>query len=350
MSEKIQDIYLSNNSAREQWRAFLEERGIKNFTKNETKLIEQTIGIFDDDKLVATGSFANNVIKYVAVCDAGIQNKGARFNKVITELENRLSQLSRFHHFVFTKPEYQNSFEHVGFRTLAATEFGVILEKGTPNIEDYLAKIPRFASGSKIASIVMNANPFTKGHRYLVEKAARENDYVYVFVVKQDASLFKTSERLKLVKEGTADIENVIVVSGGDYMVSFVSFPSYFIKDKEKVIKYQTLLDAKIFKEQIIKPLGITSRYLGSEPFSHTTNLYNKALQEELGTEINIVIVDRLEIDKEVVSATKVRKAIAKGKVSECLGNVPNTTATYIIANLKELQLRVEKGQRIDGN
>ncbi|MFT8824812.1 MAG: [citrate (pro-3S)-lyase] ligase [Liquorilactobacillus mali] len=351
MTERIQDIYLSNKSAKEEWMAFLKKRGIKNFAESETKLIEQTIGLFDEqDRLVATGSIANNVIKYVAVCDIGAHNKGARFNKIISEIESRLAQLNKFHYFVFTKPRYQTSFEYIGFKALAATEFGVILEKGTPNVDDYLDEIPRFDAGNKIASIVMNANPFTNGHRYLVEKAAKENDYVYVFVVKQDASLFKTAERLELVKEGTADLENVAVINGGDYMVSFVSFPAYFIKNTDKIIKYQTLLDARIFRTQIIKPLGITSRYLGNEPLSHTTDLYNEALQKELGAEIDVVIVDRLEVDKEVVSATKVREAIAEGDVNKCLKYIPSTTAAYITANLDRLQLRIKKGQRIDGN
>lgn len=299
--------------------------------------------------MIATGSLANNVIKYVAVCDLGAQSKGARFNKIISELESRLALLDRFHYFVFTKPEYQLSFEYVGFRTLAATEFGVILEKGTPNITEYLAKIPRFDNG-KVASIVMNANPFTNGHRYLVEKAAKENEHVYVFVVSQDSSLFKTSERFELVKKGTADLKNVTVVSGGDYMVSFVSFPSYFIKNADEIIKYQTMLDARIFKTQIIQPLRITSRYLGSEPLSHTTNLYNDALTQELSDKIDVVIVDRLQIDKEVVSATKVRRAIAENKINQCLEYIPKTTATYILENLEELQLRIKKGQKIDGN
>lgn len=344
MDEKIQDIYLTNKKMRKKWQAFLEERGIKNFAENEVNLIQQTIGIFNEqDELIATGSLAGNVIKYVAVCDAISETKGARFNKIISELENRLSQVECFHYFVYTKPMYQKSFEHVGFKLLAATSLGILMEKGTPNITDYIASIPHFPIKKRIASIVMNANPFTKGHRFLVEKAASENDYVYVFVVNQDASLFKTNERIELIKRGTADLKNVVVVNGGDYMVSYVSFASYFIKNTDQIIKYQTMLDAKIFKNNIIKPLGITSRYLGSEPFSHTTSLYNDALKKELGNDIQVIIVPRKKISGVTVSATKVREAIATGNFGEFTDYVPKTTADYIIQNMENIQLRIRE-------
>ena len=66
------------------------------------------------------------------------------------------------------------------------------------------------------------------GHRYLVETASKENDHVYVFVVSEDVSIFSFSERFKLVKAGVADLPNVIVVPGKEYMVSYATFPAYF--------------------------------------------------------------------------------------------------------------------------
>ncbi len=97
----------------------------------------------------------------------------------------------------------------------------------------------------------MNANPFTLGHRYLVEQAATENDLVYVFVVNTDLSLFSTAEREQLVRAGTSDLSNVIVVNGGDYMVSYATFPAYFLPSKDQAITYQTTLDARIFRDVI---------------------------------------------------------------------------------------------------
>ncbi len=92
-----------------------------------------------------------------------------------------------------------------------------------------LLKVPN-QQYQQIGAVVMNANPFTLGHRYLVEKAAKENDFVYVFVVSANTSLFSADERLQLVREGLSDLDNVVVVAGGDYMVSYATFPAYFCR------------------------------------------------------------------------------------------------------------------------
>lgn len=278
---------------------------------------------------------------------------GARFNQVVSALENRLAEQGCFHLFVFTKPKYQAAFEHVGFKTLAKTDYGLILEKGTPNIDSYRQGLKqRPATAKTVAAIVMNANPFTKGHRYLVEKAARENDWVYVFVVNQDVSLFTTKERTDLVREGTKDLTNVAVENGGDYMVSYLSFPAYFVKDQDQAIAYQTALDASLFKEQLAKPLGIQKRYVGTEPLSHTTALYNEALKNILPPEVLVEEVPRLKASgsDQVVSATEVRQKIKEEQVNDLAQLVPESTFDFIKENQKRLQERILKGQQINGN
>lgn len=350
MSDHIQDLHLRSKPQRRMWQNFLTERGIDVFNDTEIDVIDETIGLLDDhDQLVGTGSIAGDVIKYIAV-----QNEegasGSRFNMVVSELVSRLAQRGVFHILVFTKPKYTDSFEHVGFTKLADSDQGVLLEKGEPNIQTYLAEIPKVPAGKEIAGIVMNANPFTLGHRYLVETAARENDFVYVFVVNQDASLFKTSERVELVKAGTQDLENVIVVNGGSYMVSYATFPAYFISSPDAVVDYQTTLDARLFKNWIAKDLHIQTRYLGSEPYSHTTDLYNQALQRELPPEVQVKIIPRKELGSgDAISATSVRKAIEEDRISEIENRVPETTYQFIVNHKSELQDRIKKGKK-DGD
>lgn len=349
--EMIRDLYLTDPRVKAQWQAFLTERGIANFNLAETTGLEETIGLYDEsNQLVGTGSIAANVIKFVAVCDQGSEQKGARFNRVLSELTSRLAQRGQFHQFVFTKPEYITSFSHVGFNVLGLTETGAILEKGMPDINDYLATIPKFPQAHKIGSIVMNANPFTKGHHYLVAEAAKACDIVYVFVVNADVSLFTTAERTALVKAGTTDLKNVVVVSGQDYLVSFISFPAYFIKNADAVIKYQTQLDASIFKQQLVPALKITDRYLGSEPLSHTTAIYNDSLQAILSPEVKVHIIERLTDTHQVISATTVRQAIKAGNLEALVSLVPATTLAFIKEHLELLQLRIMKGQKINGN
>jgi len=353
MTNTVQDIHMSNVTQKKNWQAFLSKLGITKFNDQELDAIEQTIGIYDDEQLVATGSIAGNIIKYVGVCAIGETSKGARFNQLMTAIENRMALLERFHQFVYTKPLYVQSFEHVGFKLLADSSAGVLLEKGSPDVQNFLNAIPKALQGVQtIGSVVVNANPFTIGHQYLIEKAANENDLVYVFVVNQDVSLFRTAERFDLVKQGVKNFKNVIVVSGGDYIISYLTFPSYFITNTQQDINYQTTIDARIFKNIIAPALAIQRRYVGSEPLSHTTNLYNQTLVRELEPEIKLIIVPRIAQDNqtEIVSARKVRQAIAEYDFEAWSEIVPETTKKFINQHLAELQMRIRKGQKINGN
>ncbi|MDR2977486.1 MAG: [citrate (pro-3S)-lyase] ligase [Streptococcaceae bacterium] len=336
--EKIQDIFLGIPSICAQWQEFLLSKGLRPPSNLDT--IDKTVGIYDEANgdILGCGSIKDNVIQLVAVSDKDGQNS-ARFNAIITELSNRLAAAGRYHIFVFTKPEYSQSFQYLGFHELVQTEFAALLEKGKPNINDFLSNIPK-PVGKQIASIVMNANPFTLGHRALVEAAAAENDQVVVFVVASDGSLFKPGERLELVRQGLSDLSTVSVSSGADYMVSFATFPSYFIKDQAEITAYQTALDAQLFKKWIIPPLGITSRYLGEEPFSEATEIYNQSLKRELSDIIEVKIIPRKKADQEIISATAVRQAIKENNMSKIKSFVPATTYEFIKKNLNEIQTR----------
>ncbi len=346
-------LNLQDNQTFQDWQAFLTSLGITNFQTNELTTIDLTLGIYDDaGNLVATGSIAGNVLKYIGVCNKYTE-KGTYFNTIVSELMNQLAQQGVFHYFVFTKPEYAQSFEHVGFHQLAHTEFGALLETGDTNVTTYVQSIPKIPHQSQkaVAGIVMNANPFTLGHRYLVATAAKANDLVYVFVVNNDVSLFSTAVRLKLVQEGTKDLPNVQVVNGADYMVSYATFPAYFLPTPDAAIKYQTTLDARIFKHQIAPGLNIRKRYLGSEPLSRTTNIYNQTLTKELPPEIQVVVIPRLTgSSNHVITATQVRQAISAGQLAAIETSVPPTTFTFIKSNFQKLQQRIQKGMNIDGN
>jgi len=298
--------------------------------------ITSTIGIFDGEKLVATGSYFENVLKYLAI-DPDYQG-GNTFNKIVSDLINELAVQNVFHIFVFTKPQYKKSFKYLGFQVVAETEFSTLLETGDYSIDQYIAELPK-VTGKNISAIVMNANPFTLGHRYLVEQAAQASDFVYLFVVNQDASLFTTAERLELIKQGTSDLENVQVVSGGQYMVSFVTFPSYFIKSRADVATYQTQLDAEVFK-RVAKGLHITKRFVGSEPYSPTTEIYNQSLANVLPPEVSLEVLDRKAVSQDIISATKVRSAIQNNDLITVQKYVPETTFKYIKQNLPTLSLR----------
>ena len=58
----------------------------------------------------------------------------------------------------------------------------VFMEKDPNGFTCYLDHLAeKKTPQGRIAAIVMNANPFTLGHRYLVEQACKENDWLHRF-------------------------------------------------------------------------------------------------------------------------------------------------------------------------
>ena len=166
----------------------------------------------------------------------------------------------------------------------------------------------KFSPAEIRGAAVMNCNPFTLGHRYLIEEAAKQCDVLYVFVVSEEASEFSFEERLELVKKGCADLDNVFVAQTGPYLVSKASFPQYFIKDKMEVSRIKCELDLEIFSGIFAKELGISKRFFGSEPLSETTRKYNEAMKIYLPKKgIEAIEVERAEALGEPISASRVR-------------------------------------------
>ena len=128
----------------------------------------------------------------------------------------------------------------------------------------------------------MNCNPFTNGHLQLVTQAARDVDRLYLFVVEEDKSSFTFAERMKMVKEGTAHLSNVVVVPSGRFIISTLTFPQYFLKDYVKEKNFDVSGDVRTFCERIAPPLGIRVRFAGEEPFDPVTATYNRSMAELL--------------------------------------------------------------------
>ena len=181
-------------------------------------------------------------------------------------------------------------------------------------------------------AVVMNANPITNGHLHLIEETAKQSDYVYVFVLSEDRSEFNDEERMMLVKRATADMSNVIVLPTNDYMVSSATFPSYFLRDRaqESVARIQATVDATLFKERVAPILNIKHRLVGKEPYSRVTEIYNESMSEVFQDDLELEIIPRLEVEGEVISATKVRKALSEGHPESIKNLVPSTTYDYI--------------------
>ena len=187
--------------------------------------------------------------------------------------------------------------------------------------------------------VVMNCNPFTLGHRYLIEQAAKQVERLYVMVVREDCSLFAYTERKAMVERGVADIENVNVIDGSDYAISRATFPTYFLKRLDDAADTQMLLDLDLFRRHIAPALGATVRFVGTEPTDQLTRRYNQLMHEALK---DVRETDRLEKDGYAVSASRVRKAMEEGDMNTIRQLVPPTTLPYIIAHLATQALQAE--------
>lgn len=199
-------------------------------------------------------------------------------------------------------------------------------------ISEYTASILKeypLASDSMVCgSIVMNCNPFTKGHRYLIEYAAKQVDRLYIFVVKEDKSFFKYEDRFEMVKQGTTDIKNVVVVSSGKFIISSLTFPEYFMKDYVKEKNFDVSMDVETFCKYIAPPLNIKKRFAGEEPFDPVTLNYNENMRRILPRYgMDFCEIPRLALDeKRVINATEVRRLLKERNFDVIKEYVPDST------------------------
>lgn len=318
-------VSLLSGADRARARAFVEAQGLR-FEEGADDLV----GAFEGGELVACGARAGDVLKMIAI------SPEAQGGALLGEVVDALARLGRAagHQglFVFTRPEHAVSFEALHFRLLASQARVALLEHGG-RFEAWLeACRPRLRPGPAGAA-VMNCNPFTLGHLWLVEQAAARVAVLYLLVVREDRSAFPFEVRRRLVEEGTSHLGNVVVLDTGRYAVSDLTFPAYFLGKGEPVAEYQLELDLDLFGRRIAPALGVTRRFFGSEPTCATTRAYNAAMHRvlpRLGVEP--VELRRVEVGGAPISASTVRAALARGDVSTLRGLVPEATLAYLLS------------------
>ncbi len=333
----IQELPLSVPAFRRQVEDFLGRNGLR---LEEVDLYMAVLS--DDGEIMAGGGLSRDVIKCIAVSGT------ARSLGLSVPLVSRLVSVAAERGFtnvkVFTKPENQAVFESLGFRLLAEAPQAVLMENGR-GLEDYCAYLRGHRADGVI---VMNANPFTLGHRFLVEQASmsfrapegRRN--LVVLPVKEDASRFPYAERLEMIRRGCDGIADV--VEGSDYQISAATFPTYFLKNLSDASETQMRLDLDLFGRHIAPALGATVRFVGSEPADPLTARYNALMKEILPSYgVQVVEIKRLKSsDGRFVSASRVREQLDKGSYSAAKALTPASTWPYLMADLAERALRME--------
>lgn len=360
----ISEAPLSLNSVRRRVEAFLAANGLRLAPLDRYVVVTRDE---DGDEILAGGGLDGNVIKCVAVSES------ARSEGLMNILVSRLIAIAREEGResvkAFTKPENEGIFKSLGFALIASSPNAILMENGRGGLPEYRKYLASLARPGRNGAIVMNANPFTKGHRYLVEQAASQVDNLYVIVVKEDRSRFPYVERKAMIEAGCAGLDNVVVCEGSDYAISAATFPTYFLKKLDDATDTQIALDLDLFVNHIAQPLGVTVRFAGSEPEDALTRRYNELMAEILpGTSVAVVRQDhqpdselvegsavrqarrpidfveipRLEQNGNPISATSLRRALDKGNLKEAMEYIPESSIPYLVADLAERALRME--------
>lgn len=184
----------------------------------------------------------------------------------------------------------------------------------------------------RIGSIVMNCNPFTLGHRFLIESCSRKVDLLIIFVVQEDKSVFPFADRIELVRKGTEDLKNVVVLHSGKFIISSETFPEYFNKSHLQKMQIDTSKDVQIFGKYIASELGIGIRFVGTEPIDQVTASYNRSLADILPQYgIELVEIERKEESGQVISASRVRQCMKDKEYEKLDELVPLTTKEYLL-------------------
>lgn len=332
MSEyTISKISPSDKRSLNQIRALLEQAGI---TLDAN--LDYTCGMYDEDyNIIATGSCFGPTLRCFAVSK---QHQGeGLLNQIITHLMDVQFQRGNMHLFLYTKVDSAKFFGDLGFYEIARVDGTLVfMENRRDGFANYLKRLEKTRTEGTCAALVMNANPFTLGHQYLAETASAACDTLHIFVLSEDTSLVPFAVRKQLVKAGVAHLPNVVLHDSGPYIISNATFPSYFLKDENAVIHGHARLDLAVFT-RIAKALNVTVRYVGEEPTSLVTGIYNGIMAQSL-PEAGIAcrILPRKDAGGKAISASTVRQAIQQEDWETVKTLVPQTTLDYFLSPASE--------------
>lgn len=302
----------------------------------------------DDGRLSAVGSLSGHILKQFAVAPK-LEGTGM-MAQMMTALIDEAYAAGRSRLFLCTKPKNVPMISSLGFYALAETEDAVLMENRKNGLYKFLTAIwedaDKYASEHGIdfenavcGAVVCNCDPFTLGHKHLIEYASRNCNFLYIFAVSESGSMFEPRDRLDMIKAGTADIDNCRVYESRHYLVSRATFPAYFIRDEEHADEVRSEIDIKLFAQRIAPVLRIRKRFVGKEPFSPVTAAYNEKMKELLpGYGIELAEIPRLEAGSpaKAVSASRVRELLRAGDTESARSLLPDTTFEIIERVLKD--------------
>jgi len=304
--------------------------------------VDCAFGLYDENEtLRGCGCAAGAVLKCFAI-DESLRGQNG-LGTLVSHLSNDRFAAGYDHLFVLTRPHNKTLFMGCGFSPVGETEEVLMLENRRRGLEKFVSRLPNAPEGAvPVGAIVMNCNPVTLGHQALIRHAAERCGFLYVFVVEEDRSVFPFADRIELVRQAAAEFPNVCVCPSGPYMISAMTFPTYFLKETEDPSLVQSRLDLTIFASSIAPALGITRRFAGSEPTDRVTALYNETMASILPAHgIEFHELPRVEQEGKPISASRVRKLLKEheGMTDEIAALVPECTARYLTERFGEGRL-----------
>lgn len=291
--------------------------------------IQFTVNFVENGSIIATGSLEKNIIKCLMVSNDH-QGEGLS-SSLMTQLINQAFRQEHHHLFLFTSPNNKDLFTRQGFYPIAQTGQTLLLENTKNGIQNFVKKLINPTKKGTIGCVICNCNPLTNGHLFLIQTAAQQCDLLHVFILSEDRSTFPADVRFNLVREGISCLANAVVHPTSDYLISSVTFPSYFIKDKSKVNDVNFDLDFSIFYEYFVKELNISRRFVGSEPYSEIMSSYNSRMKTFFcNREVEIIEIPRCMFQGTAISATHVRTLLSKGDYDSVRAIVPPVTYRFL--------------------
>ena len=335
----IQELPLSSPFFRQRVEHFLGDNGLRMEELDVYCVIENEAG-----RILAGAGIRKDIIKCIAVAQE------ARSEGLVAPLVSYLISLAASRGIpelkLYTKPENKAIFESLGFHVLASAPQAILMENGR-GLERYCDYLRSQKGKGRCGVVVMNANPFTLGHLYLLQQAAAQVDTLFVIPVREEGQRFSYSERISMIRKAEenyflcsspknqfSSAGEVVLLEGSEYQISAATFPTYFLKNLSDAAETQMRLDLDLYTRWIAPALNASVRFVGTEPTDALTAQYNAFMKE--------LLPQVVEIPRTQVSASAVRAALERGCFREASALCPPSTWPYLLADLANRALQLE--------
>ena len=139
-------------------------------------------------------------------------------------------------------------------------------------------------------------------------------------------------------------MNKISIIPSSEFVVSTVTLPEYFNKDKEQMVTVDASRDIRLFVDYVMPALNVSTRVAGEEPYCRVTREYNRQIRdtfEKKGKQF--IQIERKKVQDDYISASKVRRALIDSDFDLIKTFVPTTTYDYLLKNRDLLVSRIRE-------